>query len=201
MTASSEHTRSKLVLAAIELFGEQGFHGPSLRRIGLAAGQKNTAAVHYHFTDREGVSRACLEFILDQLTASTVDAEQWLPRPAVQMSPLAVTLYEFYLPTLTLPERHPGWGRHGIRFLARVMHGESAMLSLHLEAFAQQDVTRFVETLSPLLPHLSAQTLRMRYDLSRLTLMSAMLGLDHDNTNALHALMDYVMGGLVASAS
>ena len=46
---------------AEHLFGEHGVENVSLRQIRLAAGQRNAAAVQYHFGDRDGVLRALAE--------------------------------------------------------------------------------------------------------------------------------------------
>lgn len=45
----------RLLDAAERLFAAKGFAGPSLREITHAAGHRNTSAVAYHFTDRQGL--------------------------------------------------------------------------------------------------------------------------------------------------
>jgi len=54
-------TRDKLVLAAERLFGEHGIDNVSLREINRAAGQRNVAALHYHFGTREALLEAIFE--------------------------------------------------------------------------------------------------------------------------------------------
>jgi len=54
-------TREKLVLAAERLFAEKGIDNVSLREINRAAGQKNVAALHYHFGAREALLEAIFE--------------------------------------------------------------------------------------------------------------------------------------------
>jgi len=54
-------TRDKLVLAAERLFGERGIDNVSLREINRAAGQRNVAALHYHFGTREALLEAIFE--------------------------------------------------------------------------------------------------------------------------------------------
>ncbi len=53
--ASSEATRTALILHAERLFAELGPHGVSLRDVSAAAGQRNHSAAQYHFGDRSGV--------------------------------------------------------------------------------------------------------------------------------------------------
>ena len=58
---SDTETRDKLVLAAERLFGERGIDNVSLREINRAAGQRNVAALHYHFGNREALLEAIFE--------------------------------------------------------------------------------------------------------------------------------------------
>ena len=54
-------TRELLLRAAERLYAERGLDGVSLREITDAAGQRNNAAVHYHFGGRDGLVRALFE--------------------------------------------------------------------------------------------------------------------------------------------
>jgi AcrR family transcriptional regulator len=54
-------TRELLLDAAERLYAERGLNGVSLREITEAAGQRNNAAVHYHFGGRDGLVRALFE--------------------------------------------------------------------------------------------------------------------------------------------
>lgn len=198
-------TRESLINAALKLCATEGLYCPSLRRICKAAGQKNTAAVHYHFGEREGLLRACLSHVCDHLD-SHAEVDPWLPRPASQMSPLAMAVYPFCLPLLLLPRRHPEWGGAGVHFLARVMQGESDVLAQELRRVTEPGADAFVEALSPMLPHLSAQLLRARHELLLSTLFGALTGqrvwdIRPDEVRglaSLHMVMDFVMGGLSA---
>ena len=58
---SDSETREKLVLAAERLFAERGIDNVSLREINRAAGQRNVAALHYHFGSREVLLEAIFE--------------------------------------------------------------------------------------------------------------------------------------------
>ncbi|MBO1901321.1 TetR family transcriptional regulator [Leucobacter weissii] len=55
-------TRLLILSAAERLFAERGVSGVPLREIGKAAGQRNHAAVQYHFGDRDEVVRAIMEY-------------------------------------------------------------------------------------------------------------------------------------------
>lgn len=58
--AVAQDARSALIAAAETLFAQRGVNGVSLREVTRAAGQRNTTALQYHFTDRAGLVRALL---------------------------------------------------------------------------------------------------------------------------------------------
>src|SRR5947209_12928425 len=60
--ASRGATREVLIVTAERLYGERGVDAVSLRQIAAAAGQRNPAAVQYHFGGREELLRAILEY-------------------------------------------------------------------------------------------------------------------------------------------
>jgi AcrR family transcriptional regulator len=62
--ARGEETRMRIIDAAIQMFGERGFEGASTRDIAKAAGV-NAPALQYYFDNKEGVYRACAEYIAD----------------------------------------------------------------------------------------------------------------------------------------
>lgn len=63
---NSSGTRQKLLAAAIDLFGRQGFEGTSIREIARQA-KANIAAIAYHFGGKEELYRACLEHIVQSV--------------------------------------------------------------------------------------------------------------------------------------
>jgi AcrR family transcriptional regulator len=56
-----DQTREHLLDVAEGLFGDRGLDNVSLRQIRIAAGQGNSAAVQYHFGDRDGIVGAIAE--------------------------------------------------------------------------------------------------------------------------------------------
>lgn len=69
MAPDPEPTRRKLIDAATRLFAEHGVNAVSQAAIVRAAGQRNTAALVYHFKDREGVLRAIVAENVERLRA------------------------------------------------------------------------------------------------------------------------------------
>jgi AcrR family transcriptional regulator len=62
-------TKELLLQTAERLFAERGISAVSLREIGETAEQRNTAAVHYHFGDKDGLVEAIFEFRAEQINA------------------------------------------------------------------------------------------------------------------------------------
>ena len=112
-------TRDKLVAAAERLFAERGVDNVSLREINRAAGQKNVAALHYHFGSRRalmlaiferrmsGINRRRLEMV-DAIAASGREADCHDIVSAMVL-PLAEQLVD------------PARGGHYVRFLAQAV--------------------------------------------------------------------------------
>jgi AcrR family transcriptional regulator len=78
----TDTTKSTLLAAAVDLFAAGGIDGPSMREITRAAGQRNTAALQYHFGGRAELVAALLdqfgepmdrerEALLDQIEAGS----------------------------------------------------------------------------------------------------------------------------------
>jgi TetR/AcrR family transcriptional regulator, regulator of cefoperazone and chloramphenicol sensitivity len=64
-----DETRSKIITAAIALFGQFGFDGASTREIAARAGV-NAPAVQYYFESKEGLYCACAEALADDAWAA-----------------------------------------------------------------------------------------------------------------------------------
>jgi AcrR family transcriptional regulator len=65
----AEGTRERLVDAALDAFGLNGFGGASTRDIARRAGA-NLAAIPYHFGGKEGLHRAVAQHIVDNISAN-----------------------------------------------------------------------------------------------------------------------------------
>src|SRR6202142_370597 len=80
-----EETRARIIAAAMRLFGEKGYEGASTRDIAAAAGV-NAPALQYYFDNKEGVLRACIEYIAERawesLSGVVVEAERLIAEGA-----------------------------------------------------------------------------------------------------------------------
>jgi len=63
-----ELTRARIVAAAIAVFGEEGYDQASTRKIAATAGV-NPPALQYYFDSKEGLHRACAEYIIGRVSA------------------------------------------------------------------------------------------------------------------------------------
>ncbi|WP_182358313.1 TetR/AcrR family transcriptional regulator [Tomitella gaofuii] len=61
MTTAATSTSERIILTAERLFGERGLGSVSLREIAVAAGQRNSAAVHYHFGNKDALVQAVFD--------------------------------------------------------------------------------------------------------------------------------------------
>ena len=66
--ARGEHTRQRLLEAAIGLFGELGYERASTRAIARRAGV-SLPALQYYFGGKEGLHRACAQYITEDVRA------------------------------------------------------------------------------------------------------------------------------------
>lgn len=64
--ARGEHTRQRLLEAGIELFAELGYERASTRAIARRAGV-SLPALQYYFGGKEGLHRACAEYIMEDV--------------------------------------------------------------------------------------------------------------------------------------
>ncbi|MER8647698.1 MULTISPECIES: CerR family C-terminal domain-containing protein [unclassified Mesorhizobium] len=67
-TSPAEQTRAALVLAALKLFGRQGFDGTSTREIAAEA-KANIGSIAYHFGGKEGLRGAAADHIVETIQA------------------------------------------------------------------------------------------------------------------------------------
>lgn len=117
-TTDTADTRERLILTAERLFATEGIESVSLREIARAAGQKNVAAMQYHFGDRQGLFSAILEYRMSRiepmraklLAATDERGEGELLRPLIAC--LVLPFVEHV--------RGEGARSHYIEFLARL---------------------------------------------------------------------------------
>jgi len=71
--ARGEETRARIIATALRVFGEEGFNKASTRQIATDAGV-NPPALQYYFGGKEGLHRACAQFIIDRVMVMVAPA-------------------------------------------------------------------------------------------------------------------------------
>ncbi|MFT4251908.1 MAG: CerR family C-terminal domain-containing protein [Caulobacter sp.] len=64
--AKADETREKMIMAALRVFADEGFEKASTRRIAAEAGV-TPPVLQYHFDSKEGLHRACGEYLVAQI--------------------------------------------------------------------------------------------------------------------------------------
>lgn len=67
-SARNDGTREKLLLAALELFGQYGFEGVSTRKLAERA-DVNLQAINYYFANKRGLYNAVADYLIERLQA------------------------------------------------------------------------------------------------------------------------------------
>ena len=88
LSPRSEATRAALVRAALDLFGAKGFEATSTREIAAAA-SANIASIAYHFGGKEGLRRACADFVVAAIGEIFARAPRARPSRSRGLTPAA----------------------------------------------------------------------------------------------------------------
>lgn len=113
--------RLKLILVAEKLFADHGVDAVLLRQINVAAGSKNTSAIHYHFGSKDSVIQAIFDLRKSKIDERRIfllqntDLESGTTYDKVRriMSGAILPLAEVVLP-------EDAEGRNYVRLLARI---------------------------------------------------------------------------------
>ena len=67
MTKYPDDTAHKVLMTAMSMFGTEGVDAVSLRRINTESGTANTSAVHYYFSNKDGLVQAIIDFLHEKI--------------------------------------------------------------------------------------------------------------------------------------
>ncbi|MGK2285229.1 TetR family transcriptional regulator [Pedomonas sp. V897] len=169
-------TRTRLLLAAMEVFAEHGVEGASLRRINELADCRNSSAVHYHFGGRDKLAGAVLEFI----------GNQWdMGLKAAPESESTDALLQLAGQSLLQLRNTDPWGRHAIRFMQRLTIERDPKMQLLWRIYFGKHLEPLAEALSRDNPQLSPDILRLRLVLIVGSLIHSIASLDAFHRTAL----------------
>lgn len=113
--ARGAETRRRIVEAALDIFGAIGFEEASTRQIAGRAGV-NLAALHYYFSGKQGLYRACAEHIAEYGEGivgpfvSRIESELKDPRTSRgQLRALLHQTLDAFADRLVSPQEPPSW--------------------------------------------------------------------------------------------
>jgi TetR/AcrR family transcriptional regulator, regulator of cefoperazone and chloramphenicol sensitivity len=119
--ARGDETRAQIIDTALHIFGDRGFDQASTRDIAAKAGV-NPPALQYYFGSKEGLHRACAQYIIDQAWPKLRPAIERADAAAREANnAAALEALENLLDALTDSLADPGTARWS-RFIARGKH-------------------------------------------------------------------------------
>ena len=208
--ARGEHTRRRLLEAAIELFAELGYARASTRAIARRAGV-SLPALQYYFGGKEGLHRACAEYITEDVRSRLGPAAERvraaLARRELTRTDLLELLRAVLEPFLeaVAAERPESWAL----FFARAEEEQTVAF----DAIYQQIASRLLEIVKEIIARIlgrSAQSpeiaIRAVFTIGQLTLvrrarpiMLRALGWPDFNGERLQMLKEVLWQGIAAS--
>jgi AcrR family transcriptional regulator len=146
--ARGDETRLLLLETAERLFAERGIRAVPLRDIGIAAGQRNHAAVQYHFGTRDSLIK---EIIRYRAASSEADRNEMLADLMTKGQPQVSELVGIYVLPLST---HLVAGDHYLAFMSRVIieHGGYAGLENALPTATAKTLRTLLGRLLPACP-------------------------------------------------
>jgi AcrR family transcriptional regulator len=175
----SEGTRDRLLAAAEQLLAERGMHAVSNRQISEAAGQRNNAAVCYHFGTRTDLLRAIeskhrppIERIRTAMLTELVDGGDLHDWVAALVRPLTEHLDELGIPSF--------YGR----FAAQAMADPSYREVVKRDALASPQLVQAMDGIIACLPDLPKRVQFERIVMARNLLMHTCA--EHEGALATH---------------
>ena len=198
-------TRERLLLTALDLYAREGLRAVSLRSISAAAGSKNSAAMHYHFTNKTGVVEALVAMIA--LEMQSIADRIYSGAPAVPS--LRQAFRNTLRPLTELPLAKP-WGANAVRFMSRAIAESDPEIAAIINPVYRVFFQKVDHQLEKLVPELPSDVRRLRlmfmstnafHGVAEIaSLAYTPLGdMSHFNDNQLlDHLVDYLIGGLKA---
>ena len=202
MTAPSiilTDTKSRILVAAENLFGKNGFDGTSLRDI-TAEAQVNLAAVNYHFQSKESLLDAIIERRLEPLNRRRIEMlESAGPTPTVEQ------IVEAFLAPLLMMESLPA-----APLIGRVFSNPNVFVERVYKKHLIPVAERFAAAIAQALPDLPAKERfwRMQFmagTMSHLLALSDVLplmsGEPFNRTAVMARLVPFLAAGMRAPAA
>lgn len=171
--------KERLILAALQLFSEQGIHGVSMRNINVLSGTKNSGAAHYHFGNKIGLIKALLEFLSDAVQEIRDEHFQDVQSDILSgKADARSVLMAFYSPYIHLYEERE-YGKQAIRFFARIATEATPEIQNVLNEQFGERFELLHSLLSRMLPQANSKELKRQILFSWISAIHGLADLDY----------------------
>ena len=148
-----------LKAVALKLFAERGIDGVTVRQIAEAAGQKNHAAITYHFGSKEALIR---QLVVDGAQAIDARRNAALDRAKAAGGPHSVLEVMEILVETSIDPDPPSWGECYNRFVVGLQLSNRALFMDALEGRWNSGYQRCLEEVRRLMAHCPGDLLNQR---------------------------------------
>lgn len=171
--------KERLILAALQLFSEQGIHGVSMRNINVLSGTKNSGAAHYHFGNKISLIKALLEFLSDAVQEIRDEHFQDVQSDILSgKADARSVLMAFYSPYIHLYEERE-YGKQAIRFFARIATEATPEIQNVLNEQFGERFELLHSLLSRMLPQANSKELKRQILFSWISAIHGLADLDY----------------------
>ena len=148
-----------LKAVALKLFAERGIDGVTVRQIAEASGQKNHAAITYHFGSKDALIRA---LVVDGARAIDERRNIALDRTVTAGGPLSVLEIMEILVETSVDPNPPAWGECYNRFVVGLQLSNRALFMDALAGCWNSGYQRCLDEVRRLMPDMAADLLNQR---------------------------------------
>lgn len=143
----------------MKLFAERGIDGVTVRQIAEAAGQKNHAAITYHFGSKDALIR---EMVVDGAQAIDARRNAALDRANAAGGPSSVLEVMQILVDTSIDPDPPAWGECYNRFVVGLQLSNRALFMDALAGRWNSGYQRCLDEVRRLMPGMPAEALNQR---------------------------------------
>ncbi len=85
--------KDEILLVALKLFSQQGFHNTALKDIAKAIGAKTTSLIYQHYENKQAIAQSLYDLIIDNLNVSIDEIRRRNKKPSEQLREIVSLLF------------------------------------------------------------------------------------------------------------